>query len=69
MVERNGTDGVVKIQVVLEGSVVTLPSHHVIWTELAFTFPNFTHILVENLSSFICTVHSSFLSSNQAVGL
>ena len=69
MVERDGPDGVVKIEIILEGSVIALPPHHVVRAELTLALPNFSNIFVVDLGSFICTVHSSFLSSYQAVGL
>jgi hypothetical protein len=69
VIKRNRADGVVKIQVVLEGSVVTLPPNNIIRTELTLAFPNLTDVLVVDLNSIFCTVHSSFLSSYHAVGL
>lgn len=62
MIEGNGADCVVKFKVVLERGVVAFPSDHIVGTELALTFKDFSNILVINLNSFSSTVHSSFLS-------
>lgn len=62
MVEGDGADGVVEVEVVLAGRVVAAPSHHIVGTEFAAALEDLADVFVVDLHGQRCTVHSYFLS-------
>ena len=48
MIIGYGTDGIIKVQVILEWDVITSPSNNIIRGICAFSFEYFAYILIDN---------------------